>query len=302
MHDKLRQCANTQIEYVLGKACLGFSRVTHLLRTNGMTYAEEHGRLRDFDAVQRSTLERLAPGITDAGFAQSELCVSAGGLGWRSASTVALPAALAGRIMARPKVEEMAVAMERAGLMDIGSFMQHFDGVTAQAIQRYADQLDREEKDQVVPLVQAAAEQAKTQWMCIRAGVADKPALSDPAQGVRWSDPESQVENEDVSGPPARSTSIVDGALRQEPDDEGVMSGTGRLTVVKLQRALLLLGDNTRLRSLLQDRADACDHEGLRRLTELRHPDTCHAWLWQICPEDGTILRDQDFSTAMRHR
>eukprot|EP00973_Karenia_brevis_P088535 12275554-Karenia_brevis.AAC.1 len=64
----------------------------------------------------------------------------------------------------------MAVAMERAGLMHIGSFMQHFDGVTAQAIQRSADQLDREEKDQVVPLVQAVAEQAKTQWMCIRAG------------------------------------------------------------------------------------------------------------------------------------
>ena len=71
---------------------------------------------------------------------------------------------------------------------------------------------------------------------------------------------------------------------------------------MKLQRAVTLLGENTRLRSLLEQRADNGDHEGLRRLAELRNPGTCHAWMWQVSPEDGTILSDIDFSTALRHR
>eukprot|EP00973_Karenia_brevis_P084902 11781054-Karenia_brevis.AAC.1 len=133
-----------------------------------------------------------------------------------------------------------------------------------------------------------------------RFSAASEPAKTDPMSEVRWSDPE--VENDGASEPPARNSSIIDGALREEPDEEGRVPGQGRMTPMKLQRALQLIGDNTRLRHLLQDRADACDHEGLRRLAELRHPATCHAWLWQISPQDGTILRDQDFSTALRHR
>eukprot|EP00973_Karenia_brevis_P033693 4645360-Karenia_brevis.AAC.1 len=45
MHDKLRLCGNTQIEYVLSKACLGFSRLTHLMRTSGAAYDEEEQAL-----------------------------------------------------------------------------------------------------------------------------------------------------------------------------------------------------------------------------------------------------------------
>eukprot|EP00973_Karenia_brevis_P058068 8084212-Karenia_brevis.AAC.1 len=117
MHDKLRACGKTQIEYVLGRASLGYSRATHLLRTCGAVYAEESKALEEFDDVLRHTLDRLAPGIDGAGQAQAELCVSAGGLGWRSAKNVALPATVAARTMARPKVEELATALECAGLL-----------------------------------------------------------------------------------------------------------------------------------------------------------------------------------------
>eukprot|EP00973_Karenia_brevis_P022932 3157984-Karenia_brevis.AAC.1 len=127
MHERLRSCGNTQIEYVLSQACLGFSRVTHLLRTSGAIYEQEERALQEFDAVLNSTLERIAPGLDEAGLSQAELCVSAGGLGWRHAKSIALPANVAGRVAARPKIKELAHAMDTAGLLPATSFLNHFD-------------------------------------------------------------------------------------------------------------------------------------------------------------------------------
>ena len=71
MMAKIPLCQDTQVEFVLQRACLGVAKVGHLLRANGTELFLEGAALREFDEVQRQGLVRLAPGISELGLEQA---------------------------------------------------------------------------------------------------------------------------------------------------------------------------------------------------------------------------------------
>eukprot|EP00973_Karenia_brevis_P042942 5945211-Karenia_brevis.AAC.1 len=62
MLDKLQVCNDAQIELVLSRACLGVSKINHMLRASGFEMRSVDGLLAKFDEVQDMTLRRLCPG------------------------------------------------------------------------------------------------------------------------------------------------------------------------------------------------------------------------------------------------
>eukprot|EP00973_Karenia_brevis_P025738 3550874-Karenia_brevis.AAC.1 len=73
-----------------------------------------------------STVNRLFPGVDAEGLDQAALGVKVGGLGLRRARDTALPAALASKIAAEPKVRHMGQCMARAGLLRDGQLESQF--------------------------------------------------------------------------------------------------------------------------------------------------------------------------------
>eukprot|EP00973_Karenia_brevis_P038909 5371814-Karenia_brevis.AAC.1 len=65
MLDKIRVCADTQVEHVLSRQCLGIGKIVHLVRTSGAALAEDSKVLQEFDKIQQDTLCRLFAGVTD---------------------------------------------------------------------------------------------------------------------------------------------------------------------------------------------------------------------------------------------
>eukprot|EP00973_Karenia_brevis_P053310 7409949-Karenia_brevis.AAC.1 len=72
--------------------------------------------------------------------------------------------------MARPKVKELATALECAGLLQADVMMQHFDSVTEHTVRRLEEGLDDEERRQVRPIPRVAVEQAAAEWESVRTG------------------------------------------------------------------------------------------------------------------------------------
>ena len=68
---KITLCQDAQVEVVLQRACLGVSKVNHLLRANGAELAAEGEALRAFDTMQVEGLRRLVPSLTADGLEQA---------------------------------------------------------------------------------------------------------------------------------------------------------------------------------------------------------------------------------------
>ena len=80
-----------------------------------------------FDQHQKETLDRLFPGLTEHGHQQAVLGAAVGGLGWRAATSVALPANLGALVLGAPKIRGMAEAAVRAGLVPEGLLETRLD-------------------------------------------------------------------------------------------------------------------------------------------------------------------------------
>eukprot|EP00973_Karenia_brevis_P070366 9781889-Karenia_brevis.AAC.1 len=74
------------------------------------------------------------------------------------------------------------------------------------------------------------------------------------------------------------------------------------ISIGHLQKVLSLLVDNTLLRRHLTHLVKQERHTDMRRLQELRHPDTDHGWLHQINYASGTVLEESDYAMAVQHR
>ena len=111
MHQKIRICGDTQIEHVLARLCLGTNKVNHILRVHGLGLWQDGHTLKKFDECQKSTLDRLVPGLSEQGHQQAALGAKVGGLGWRPAVDIALAANLGALISAAPKITAMVLAV-----------------------------------------------------------------------------------------------------------------------------------------------------------------------------------------------
>ena len=106
-------CGDVQVEHVIARTCLSACKVTRLLRVHGESLVKAENAMDSLDKVKRGTLDRLFAGFDD-GHTQAGLSGGVGGLGFRHVSKVALPAAIASRIMARPKVAYLARSLNTA--------------------------------------------------------------------------------------------------------------------------------------------------------------------------------------------
>ena len=97
--------------------------------------------LKQFDDIQLGTLHRLFRGMDDLSDDQARLDVNAGGLGIRAAKDVALPAALASKIMAEPKVEFMLRQLRTAGLIKDSRLLERFRKGIDEAVVALCDYL-----------------------------------------------------------------------------------------------------------------------------------------------------------------
>eukprot|EP00973_Karenia_brevis_P019551 2682380-Karenia_brevis.AAC.1 len=276
----------------------------HLLGLEGHMLNDRPDLLDTYDKVHASTLERLFPGMREESFAQAALCTSAGGLGARLAKNTALPAALASRAMARPKVAMIGQALQKAGLMPGQNLIDQFDDTTAGAVEAFRSLLDEPESQQLDGFLSKAADTAAAQWL---SAVGEGPAeqlTSTPR--MLWNDPLANID-EEVGGQRdeqigGRNSNLLDGSLRQDPDADGTAIPDRFLTISHLQRELSLLVDNTQARRLIEHHRAARNHEDLRRLQEIRDTGVSHEWLWSLNPEDGTLLNSADYTLAVQNR
>eukprot|EP00973_Karenia_brevis_P002274 305165-Karenia_brevis.AAC.1 len=109
-------------------------------------------------------MDRLFPGMTPESHEQATLAAAVGGLGWRKASEVALPANLGALVMAAPKVRTMAAAAEKAGLLPVGSVDSLLQERTRQVEAAYMGRLDEFERVRAEVFLRQAREAADGQW------------------------------------------------------------------------------------------------------------------------------------------
>ena len=101
LHEALDCCEDPAVELILKRKCADVSLAAYQLRTVGDRIAVE--ALESYDEVLKRSVDRMLGGdIEDMAWKQAAVGVRDGGLGFRRAARLALPAVLASRTAARP--------------------------------------------------------------------------------------------------------------------------------------------------------------------------------------------------------
>ena len=83
-------------------------------------------------------------------------------------------------------------------------------------------------------------------------------------------------------------------------DEEHPTRGIIKAPIV--QTRLSIIVDSCVLSGVTQALTDAGAHADIRRLDELGHASTEHAWMWALSPNQGRTLKDLEFVEAVRIR
>lgn len=111
LHNEIALVEDTAAELILVRKCADICKVVHLLRGAGSSISIP--RLAEYDALLRRSLERILGGpLDDVAWLQATLGVADGGLGFRRARDIALPAFISSRLQARHLVESLADAVK----------------------------------------------------------------------------------------------------------------------------------------------------------------------------------------------
>eukprot|EP00973_Karenia_brevis_P090516 12402961-Karenia_brevis.AAC.1 len=216
-------------------------------------------------------------------------------MGWRQASEQALPANIAGLVLARPKLVNMAKDCERAGLLPEGAVQRLVDRQLRDMVIKFEQTLDSHEKHKVAALLDKAAAAAESAWQKIFTG---DVAATAQAPVVEL--------NAGVDCLSAQLSPLDDEAVEQlrsiEPDVTGVAPSPSPLSSAHLQRELSILLDSTSARRLQQRLQEGCRWEQHRRLKELSCKSQSHKWLWLINPRDGAVMSEEDYIINIQKR
>ena len=286
MQQKVQICNDIQTEHVMLRQCLGINKVNHILRVHGQSLWQEKSTLALIDDVQRSSLDRMFPGIGEEGHQQATLAASAGGLGWRAAATTALPANLAALVLGAPKIKFMAKAATTAGLIPAGLMESMLDTKVASVRANFLNELHEVEKVKAEAFLDRAVQSSNDAWEALGRGSGPSGA----------------------NAPLADATYVSDGQVPTIPahdGDEGVTqteAGSRSINTSHVQGQLARLLDCTRTRKLEEVLAAKCMWSQLRRLKELRHKETCHSWLWHINPVCGSVMAETDYVLNVQKR
>jgi hypothetical protein len=287
MQERVAVCGDTQTEHVLNRQSLGVGRVNHILRVHGHELAREGGALEAFDELTRDAMDRLFPGLTPDGHDQASLAAAKGGLGWRKASDVARPANLGALVMATPKVQAMAQAAVRAGLLREGQIEQLLAARTQMVEGAYMNELHENERERAATFLRKAKEAAEKEWRATLEGRGRTVGRAPIAEATYAGADEHAVVDEDAE---------ADGGSAD------LENASRRLTAAHLQKELARLQDCTRLRELEVRLRAQCEWEQLERLKDLRHPEMSHAWLWHLDATKGSVLSEVDYIIGIQKR
>ena len=276
LHSKLAEVNDPATELTLGRACADVSRVTHLLRASGQLFSA--GALEEHDDVIDAFVARSLGGdLPQPACDQAALGVAQGGLGFRRAADLALPACLGSRIAARPFLEHLFAAMRAQGVYVPGA-LELFDWHTEAALQQLLATLSPD---------RAASAQA----LCAQAAAAAVAQLAALQSGARLAPPSAPVGM-------GRAADLLLGELGAEDPEHPAAAAPHR---PHLQRSLAALVDADRMDALVSS-AGPAGCSSARRLEELRDPTVSSEWLWALDPAQPDCLEADAYVAALRLR
>ena len=311
LHGHIETVQDAAVEVVLKSECATVGKVAHLLRADcDRLTPDELGR---WDAEMRCSLGRSLNGeLEDVAWIQAMGGFSFGGLGWRTASDLALPAFLASRIAARPAVQLLFDSLSGAGFGAPQQFLDKYDARTLAAEMALRTRLPVLAAQQLDDVLRDGTRETERRWPDFTAtAAADAVAADGVAPTVL--DPSQQQQPQatqptQVGGMPAPVSttadaahhgSLVRDALAANLDEPG--SDRSRHFAGPLQRALSAVQDGVRDGELNAKLESEGRHADLRRLAELRaSEDQERSWLWAICRGSEPTISPADYSLAVR--
>ena len=266
---------------------MGIRRINHILRAHGHALLRNPEQLRGFDAITKTTLDRMFLGLTSSSHEQASLACKVGGLGCQRAVDTALPANLSALVMAVPKIRHMAQAAHNAGLLDEARVQEQLERklhATKHAFLEGLGELERGCAEAFLGKARAAAEE---QWLYYSSG-GGSDAVQAPVASATFDDDELGC--------------LGDVSHSTEDEAPDVETTCRRLSTPRVQRELSRLLDITRLRTLQTQLRAECAWEQLDRLKELRHIEVSHKWLWHLDFHTESVLSEADYIANVQRR
>ena len=203
--------------------------------------------------------------------------VSVGGLGLRTAVTVALPAFVASRILSRPIVVTMVDHLCAAIGASRQTIMAEYDARTDEALSRLASTLPTATALELLAKLDEAHTESHLSWQNVLSG--SEPAMRDqPSPAPRH----------------ARGITPDDG------DGDEEHPHTHKRT--KIQGVITAYIDSGVREGLLQMHEGEGSWAARTRLAELGDPNVDHTWLWRLNPRHGSTLDADEFVDSVRFR
>ena len=279
LHQALGTLDHPATELVLTRRCADVAKLSYTLRCAGDRVADNV--LEQFDTNLRAALEGVLAGpLKDTSWWQATTGVREGGLGFREAVAVSLPALLASRITARPLALEMARHAQQAGMVTEAQFVQAYDDRTKAAFERLRAKLPDQVADELREIAVEGAEAAATRWQHLQQGTAQGGGAGQRGVGRR----------------PGQGLVLEPGEEDPESPDAAGRTGPG------LQAQFTKLVDQCVVHGLRLEHNSAESWTDVRRLDELGDKSCNHDWLWALCPQHGPTLQTEEFVEAVRLR
>ena len=278
--DELRSAINgvdhAPTELVLTRQCADVSKLMYHMRINGDIL--DHDLLTSFDGQLRASVATsLAGDLPDHSWWQATTGVAVGGLGLRTAVTVALPAFVASRILSRPLVATMVDHFCAAIGASRQTIMAEYDARTDEALSRLASTLPTATALDLLAKLDEAYAECHLSWQNVLSG--SEPAMQDqPPPAPRH----------------ARGITPDDG----DNDDEHPHSRKR----TKIQGIITACVDSGIREGLLQMHESEGSWAARMRLTELGDSSVDHTWLWRLNPRHGLILEADEYIDSVRFR
>ena len=245
-----------------------------------------HDLLASFDGQLRASVSNSLSGdLPGRSWWHATTGVTVGGLGLRTAVTVALPAFVASRILSRPLVVTMVDHLCAAIGASRQTIMAEYDTRTDEALSRLVHTLPTAAAstlptatalDLLAKLDEAYAE-SHLSWQNVLSG--SEPAMRDqPSPAPRH----------------ARGITPDDG----DGDDEH--PHTRKRT--KIQGVITAYIDSGVREGLLQMHESEGSWAARMRLAELGNSSVDHTWLWRLKPRHGSTLEADEYVDSVRFR
>ena len=268
--DELRSAINgvdhAPTELVLTRQCADVSKLMYHMRINGDIL--DHDLLASFDGQLRASVSNSLSGdLPDHSWWQATTGVTVGGLGLRTAVTVALPAFVASRILSRPLVVTMVDRLCAAIGASRQTIMAEYDTRTDEALSRLASTLPTATALDLLAKLDEAYAESHLSWQNVLSG-------SEPA-------------------------------MRDQPSPALVTPGASRLMTAMATMNIRTRASAPRFRAS-SPRLQMHESEGSwaarTPLAELGDSNVDHTWLWRLNPRHGSTLDADEYVDSVRFR